>query len=146
MHTCPLCTLCAHFVHTLCTLCTLCSQNSAMFRVRHYPNFAPCPHSTLTTSQYHGRSRCGLNGQSSSRLDGQLWSAVEGGLQLLSGGGGAETCPATCCQIPNQRSRDLRTGRVSTPGLSTARCTLPEPTERGSGYLGLDLAQVCTKN
>jgi hypothetical protein len=42
-------------------------------------------------------------------------------LQLLSAGGGVETCPATCCQTPNQRSPDLPTGRVGTAGLCTAR-------------------------
>jgi hypothetical protein len=111
------------FVHTLCRLCTLCSQNRTMFRAHHHPHFVPCPHSTLTTSQYHGLGRCGLNGRSSSRLDGQLWSAVEGGSHLCCWGGeGAETCPASGCRTPNQRSPDLPTGRVSTAGLSPGQC------------------------
>jgi hypothetical protein len=50
-----------------------------MFRARHHPNFALCPHSTLTTSLrlYRGLGRCGLNGWPSRRLDGQLWRAEE---------------------------------------------------------------------
>ncbi len=49
------------------------SRNCTMFRACHQPNFVPCPHSTLTTSQYHCLGRCGLNGWSSGRLDDQLW-------------------------------------------------------------------------
>jgi hypothetical protein len=119
-----------------------------MFPARHSQNFASCPHSTLTTSQYHGLGRCGLNGRSSSPA---VWMASCGGPERVDrncvvGGGGAEPCPATCCRTPNQRSPDLPAG-VSTASLSTAWRRLPEPTERGSGYLGLDLAQVytCTK-
>jgi hypothetical protein len=60
------------------------NSNSTMFRACHHPKFPPCRDSTLTTSQYHGRGRCGLNGRPSSRLDGQLWRATVGGSQLLS--------------------------------------------------------------
>ncbi len=56
-------------------------------------------------------------------------------------GGGAEPCPAACCRTPNQLSPDLPTGRVSTAGLSsTARPRHPEPIQRGSRYISLDLA------
>jgi hypothetical protein len=119
-----------------------------MFLARHHPNFAPCPHSTLTTSLYHGLGRCGLNGRSSSRLDGQLWRVGEGGSQLVVGGKARIRVPPHAAEPPTNGpgSPDLPTGRVGTSGLSTAQSRLPEPTERGSGYLGLDLAQVCKKN
>jgi hypothetical protein len=77
-----------------------------------------------------------------------VWMASCGGLRgwfATALGGGAETCPATCCRTPNQRSPDLPTGRVSTAGLSTAWHRLPEPPERGSGYLGLNLAKCAQK-
>jgi hypothetical protein len=144
-----MCTLvinCAHltFVHTKCTLyttCTLSSQNRTMFRARHHLIFTPSRDSTLTTSQYRGRGRCGLNGRPSSRLDGQLWRAKVGSSQLLSGRLGAKRVPRHAAES----QRDQLMGRVrhseySRPVFRPALTS--EPAEKESGFLDHVLEQV----